>query len=91
MIDELDTAGKTCESCKHWQRSAPPPGQAADLGGNVGGECRERLHAAPVLARNMEGQPVLVGWFPSYPSVPAVFPACGQYRGRLELRLALER
>ncbi len=66
---------KTCSSCKHWHKQ---PRQTVHLDEPVVGECRERLHSAPVMASGM-GQRGMHGINVYYPSTPENFQACGQH------------
>ncbi len=66
---------KTCQSCKHWHKQ---PRQTALLDEPTVGECRERLHSAPVM-----GQRGMLGMNVYYPSVPEGFQACGQHEERV--------
>jgi hypothetical protein len=45
------------------------------------GECREHLHALPLLQPGEQGL-ACVGWFTGYPPLAGNFPACGRYEAR---------
>jgi hypothetical protein len=72
----LVLAEKTCSGCQHWHKAPVDP---HNLSAPAQGECRERLHSS--LVRGPQGQGTAV----YYPSTFHDFPACGQYRGRIEV------
>ncbi len=76
--------GPTCGLCLHWRKLPRPPGPV-DLSRPVVGECRESLHALPMMSQTAQG-PQVLGWIAGYPSgVTADFRACGRFAPRLPL------
>lgn len=56
-------------------------GGAVDMAAPLTGQCREQLHALPLLEATEHG-PRCVGWFSDYPGRAGQAPACSRYAGR---------